>query len=159
LHPDVIDKELAKECAAGRVLDPLAHRPFKNLHCSGVGVVHKKQDKWLMIMHLSAPAGYSINDFISCDDFSLHYASIDDAVKVLLSLGTGAKMAKVDLKAAFRMIPVRKLDWELLGMEWNGMFYIDTCLPFVLRSAPFLFNEFADTLEWILRNNYNLTWV
>ena len=55
-----------------------------------------------MIMHLSAPVGYSINDFISSDDFSLHYASIDDAVK-LLSLGTGAKTAKVDLKAAFRM--------------------------------------------------------
>ena len=39
------------------------------------------------------------------------------------------------------------------------MFYVDTCLPFGLRSAPFLFNEFADTLEWILRNNYNLKWV
>ena len=57
------------------------------------------------------------------------------------------------------MIPVWKLDWELLGMQWNSMFYVDTCLPFGLRSAPFLFNEFADTLEWILKNNYNLKWV
>ena len=135
LHPHIIDKELAKECAAGRVMGPFTHQPFQNLRCSGVGVVPKKQDKWRMIIHLSAPAGYSINDFISSDDFSLHYASIDDAVKLLLSLGTGAKMAKVDLKAAFRTIPVRKLDWELLGMQWNGMFYVDTCLPFSLRSA------------------------
>ena len=123
LHPHIIDNELAKECAAGRVLGPFTHRPFKNLRCSGVGVIPKKRNKWRMIMHLSAPAGYSINDFISSDDFSLHYASIDDAVKLLLSLGTGAKMAKVDLKAAFRMIPVRKQDWELLGIQWKGMFY------------------------------------
>ena len=33
LHPHVIDKELAKECAAGRVLGPFTHRPFKNLGC------------------------------------------------------------------------------------------------------------------------------
>ena len=68
-------------------------------------------------MHLSAPAGCSINDLISRDDFSLHYASIDDAVRLFLFLGAGARMAKVDLKAAFRMIPVKKQDWELLGIQ------------------------------------------
>ena len=160
-HPHIIDNELAKEFAAGRVLGPFTYRPFMNLRCSGVGVVPKKQNKWRMIMHLSAPEGYSINDFISSEDFSLCYTSIDDAVRLLLDLGTGAQMAKVDLKAAFRMIPVRKQDRELLGIQWRGKFYnyVDTCLPFGLRSAPFLFNEFADTLEWILKYNYNLKWV
>ena len=33
-------------------------------------------------------------------------------------------------------------------------FYVDTCLPFCLRSAPFLFNEVAKALEWILKHNY-----
>ena len=59
---------------------------------------------------LSAPAGYSINDFIFSEDFSLHYTSVDDAVRLLFTLGTGVQMAKVDLKATFRMIPVRKQD-------------------------------------------------
>ena len=35
-------------------------------------------------------------------------------------------------------------------MHWNGQFYVDTVLPFGLRSAPFLFNELANALEWIL---------
>ena len=35
-------------------------------------------------------------------------------------------------------------------MEWKGAIYIDTCLPFGLRSAPKLFNVMADLLEWIL---------
>lgn len=49
-------------------------------------------------MHLSAPAGSSINDHIPKDDFSLHYASVDDAVRLVLAHGPGALMAKVDLK-------------------------------------------------------------
>ena len=121
-HPQIIDAELAKECAAGRILDPFHSRPLTNLRCSGIGVVPKKNNKWRMIMHLSAPAGSSINDFISKDDFSLHYTSIDDAVKILLSLGRGARMAKVDLKSAFRMVPVRREDWQFLGIKWRGRF-------------------------------------
>ena len=66
-------------------------------------------------------------------------------------------MAKVDLKSAFRMIPVRHQDWCLLGMQWNDCLYIDKCLPFGLRSAPFLFNQFADALSWIMRANYGVT--
>lgn len=79
-HPHIIDAELAKECAAGRILGPFYSRPLENLRCSGIGVVPKK-NKWRMITHLSAPAGNSINDFISKEDFSLHYTSIDNAEK------------------------------------------------------------------------------
>ena len=113
-HPHIIDAELAKECAAGHILGPFHSRPLENLHCSGIGVVPKK-NKWRMITHLSAPAGNSINDFISKEDFSLHYTSIDNAVKILLSLGKGARMAKVDLKSAFRMVPVREDRYKVEG--------------------------------------------
>lgn len=41
-------------------------------------------------------------------------------------------------------------DRHLLAMKWRGGVYIDTCLPFSLRSAPKLFNVMADLLEWIL---------
>ena len=47
---------------------------------------------------------------------------------------------------------VRREDWNLLGLKWNGKFYIDKRLPFGLRSAPFLFNWLADSLHWILVN-------
>ena len=70
-----------------------------------------------MILHLSAPLGKSINDHISKENFSLHYASVDDAIHMLSALGKGALMAKVDLKSAFRMVPVWRQDWDLLGMK------------------------------------------
>ena len=107
-----------------------------------------------MILHLSAPYGASVNDGISKEEFSLHYSSVDDAVKLLHSYGKGTIMAKVDLKAAFRMVPVCAADWGLIGHVWKGSYYVDTCLPFGLRSAPCLFNHFAEALHWILVTNY-----
>ena len=103
-HPHIIDAELAKEHAAGHILGPFHFCPLRNLWCSDIGVVPKKHNKWRMIMHLSALVGNSINNFISRDSFFLHYTSIDDA-------GRGAAIAKVDLKSAFRMVPVHKEDW------------------------------------------------
>ena len=60
-------------------------------------------------------------------------------------------MAKVDVKAAYRMVPVHPDDrLYLLEMQWDGKLYIDTVLPFGLRSAPERFNALADAIEWVL---------
>ena len=83
-------------------------------------------------------------------------ATMDNAVDLISRFGTGAILAKVDLKAAFRMVPIHPDDRDLLGMQWQGSFYLDTCLPFGLRSGPFLFNQFAEALHWILNNNYQV---
>ena len=71
-------------------------------------------------------------------------------------LGRGAVMAKIDVKSAFRLCPVRPQDWSYLGMRWNGRYYFDKVLPFGLRSAPYIFNCLADSVTWILRNNYGV---
>ena len=52
--------------------------------------------------------------------------------------------AKIDLKAAFHLIPVRAVDGVHLGMD-------RTCLPFGLRSALSLINNYAN---WIMARNY-----
>ena len=42
---------------------------------------------------------------------------------------------------------------ELLGMvDRNNSYYFDKVLPFGLRSAPYIFNQLSDALEWILLN-------
>ena len=98
--------------------------------------------------------GHSVNDHINKEDFPVHYSSVDDAVALLSQYGQDALMAKIDLKAAFRLIPVQAADWVYLGICWRGQFYVDTCLPFGLRSAPALFNHYAEALDWIMANNY-----
>ena len=36
-------------------------------------------------------------------------------------------------------------------MSWEGRVYIDSVLPFGLRSAPLLFSAVADALQWIMK--------
>ena len=64
-------------------------------------------------MHLSAPTGSSINNYITPKDYTLHYSTIDNAVQLISQYHTGAMMAKVDLKSAVRMVSVCRQDWEL----------------------------------------------
>ena len=73
------------------------------------------------------------------------YTSVD-IVKIIWGLGCGTLMAKVDVKTAYCMVPVHPDDCYLLGMQWEGKPYIDTALPFGLRSAPKIFNAFADAI-------------
>ena len=155
-YPTVVDEALQKEIAEHRIAGPYSAPPYNNLHCSGIGVVPKKDGGWRLICHLSALAGHSINDFINKEDFSLQYKTVDNAIQICQTLGPGALMAKVDLKNAFRLCPVRKEDWHLLGIHWRHQYYIDKCLPFGLRSTPYLFDMIADALEWILTHYFGV---
>ena len=103
-----------------------------------------------MEVDLSSPHGHSVNDGISKDLCSLKYATVDQAVRRILQLGEGSYLAKIDIQHAFRNIPVNPEDRIYLGMSWRGDLYIDTVLPFGLRSAPKIFNAIADAAEWIL---------
>ena len=62
-------------------------------------------------MHLSHPPGHSVNDGIPVKEFSI---SVDTAMDAAMMLGRGAIMAKVDVKAAFRLCPIRPEDWPYL---------------------------------------------
>ena len=60
-------------------------------------------------------------------------------------------MAKFDIKAAYRILPIHPEDRFLFWYEMAGQNFIDLCLAFGLRSACKIFNNFADMLAWILK--------
>ena len=101
-------------------------------------------------MDLTHPKHHSINDGVPSSLCSIHYITIEDAVQKIMALGPGTMMAKIDIKSAFRLIPVHPTDRHLLGMRWKDYTFVDTCLPFGLRSAPKLFNVLADLLTSVL---------
>ena len=153
-HATVVADYLATELAEGRVVGPFPPSMIPSAHVSRFGVIPKSHqlNKWRLIIDLSHPHGKSVNDGVQKDLCSMAYISVDDAIRKIISLGKGTLLAKIDIKSAFRLIPVHPADRHLLAMEWQGSLYIDTCLPFGLRSAPKLFNVMADLLEWILLN-------
>ena len=160
-NPNIVSTNLAKEVALGHTAGPFTTPPFANLQVSPIGIVPKKHsDKFRNIFHLSFPkTGESINSSIEKDDFSLQYIKIDDAIAALIRLGRGTYLAKTDIESAFRQFPVHPDDWELLGIYWNKSYYFDKVLPFGLRSAPYIFNQLSDALEWILLNKCYISYV
>ena len=83
-------------------------------------------------MNLSSPEGYSVNDGICPDLTSVVYASVDNAVEIICRLGPGTELVKIDLKDAYRVIPVHPQDHHLLGTQWCGDTFVDRSLPFGL---------------------------
>ncbi len=71
--------------------------------------------------------------------------------RAVVEKGVGAQLAKIDIRSAYRIVSVHPDDRWLLGMSWEGALYVDTALPFGLRSAPKTLNVVADTVEWIAR--------
>ena len=74
---------------------------------------------------------------------------VQDVVRQILKLGHGCFLAKIDVDSPFRNVPVHPHDRPLLGMIWNQQLYIDSALPFGLRSAPIIFYAVAAALRWI----------
>ena len=153
-NPQVVEEYLAKERELGRVIGSLTPGSLQ-LQINRFGVIPKSSQpgKWRLIVDLSHPDGFSINDGIEPELCSLSYASVDSAVAVIMRLGRGTILAKLDLESAYRIIPVHPDDRLLLGMEWDGNWFIDTALPFGLRSAPKIFTAMADGLLWIMAAN------
>ena len=153
-NPLVISKYIKEELALGHLIpiqtDALNSFPAIQLSLFGVIPKRSQPNKWRLIIDLSSPKGASVNDGINQSLTLLHYSSVNEAVKVVLMLGTGALMAKLDLKVAYRNVPVHPEDRPLLGVMWENTIFIDTALPFGLRSAPKIFSAVADGVLWAM---------
>ena len=149
-NPQVVEEYITKEVEKGSILGPFPSEIAPKVHINRVGAIPKKYQpgKWRVITDLSHPEGHSINDAIDPHLCSLSYITVDQVAEVALSLGKGALMAKIDIKSAYRLIPVHPVDRMWLGLKWDDQIYIDGMLPFGLRSAPKIFNSVADALEW-----------
>ena len=151
LNSEVVDRYIEGEVSCKRLVEVQSHC-VGSVHVSKLRVIPKKHQlgKWRMIVDLSSPFGASVNDFVDPSLCSLKYTSVDDAAEFVAKVGRGALLAKLDIKLAYRNIPVHPGDRLLLGIRWRDRTYVDSCLPFGLRSAPKIFNATAVTLEWMI---------
>ena len=75
---------------------------------------------------------------------SLRYAYVDDVVGLICRLGPGTGLVKMDIKDAYRIIPIHQ---HLLAVTWENE---DRALPFGLCSAPLISTAVADASAWVL---------
>ena len=75
-HNDMVHDYLSKEVTLDRMF-PLYPPLSKQIHVSPLEIIPKKKPgKWRLIVELSSPQGYSVNEGISPELASVHYASV-----------------------------------------------------------------------------------
>ncbi len=134
----VVDEYVQSEVAKGNIFGPFDPVTLPSVHTNRFGVIPKKHKpgSWRLITDLSYPAGRSVNDAINKQCCSMKCISVIDMANAAVALGRGTLIAKIDIKAAYRLVPVCPED-----RQW---------LPFGLRSAPKNFNALADALECVV---------
>ena len=155
-HPEEVSVAISKELRNGHMAGPFATPPWPDLHCSPLGARIKDDGSYRLITDLSYPKGESVNDFISKEEFSVQYSKFDAATKLVRQRGRNCLMCKMDIKHAFRVIPVHPSQWKFLGTRWLDYYFVDFRLPFGLRSSPGIFTRFADAICWIIQYIYKL---
>ena len=150
-----VSEAVQKLVIDGHTVGPYSTLPLPDFRCSPLGVVSRTRNpsKLHIINHLSWPQGSSVNDGIPDTEASISYDMFECAIDNLLVSGRGSRMAKLDLKDAFRHIPIRAQDWNLLGFDWGCKFYFMLVLAFGLKTAPYIFNLFAEALHWIIERH------
>ena len=111
-NPHVIEEYLQNEIQQGNILGPFSPYIAPTVHIYRFGVIPKKhqQGKWHLITDLSFPEGKSINDAIDPKLCSLKYITVEQVAKEAIALGKGSLIAKIDIKAAYHLIPVAPKD-------------------------------------------------
>lgn len=167
-HGDNAQAFLSKlnvELSMKRVLGPYDSPP-DNVIVSPLYVIPKNSTpgKYRLIHNLSSPRGKSVNDIIDPLMRTVSYCSVLDVASYLKDQQTGGPwyMAKVDLKDAYRCVPIAVQDRRYLGMQYRDKYYVDTCLPMGCSSSCFLFQSVSDSLSWIFQKRiqtlkYSLT--
>jgi hypothetical protein len=135
----------------GRVLGPFSEKPISTLRISPIGLVEKPDNGWRLITHLSYPNQFSVNHFIYKDVCAVKYTSFDSVMDMISELRKSAKIAKLDISQAFRLLIVNPAEFDLLGIMFEGKFYIDKCLPMGCAISCPLFEKFSTFLHWLVQ--------
>ena len=90
-HPEVVGAYLLKKLEQGALLGPFEPA---SVHISNFGVIPKNHQpgKWRLIIDISSPSGYSVNDGIPPELCSLTYLRLEQVVQCVIELGSGARM-------------------------------------------------------------------
>ena len=94
LHPGVVDQYVDGEVAKGRILGPLA------------------------VSIEAARAGVGLHLNPAC--CSLQYTSVEQIAEAAQSLGVGTLLTKLDVRSAYRLVPVHPADRPLLSHYGGG---------------------------------------
>src|ERR1700682_733072 len=123
------------------------------MRISPLNIVPKKKT-WRLINDLSTPSRNSVNDGIY--HMPTKCQLIQHALQLISDMGRGCHLAKMDVKSAYRLLPIHHTDWHLFGCVVENLLFIDTYMPFGGRSSGYIWERYAQAMQWILQHKYNI---
>ena len=119
---------------------------------SALGAIPKKDSSEIQLIHdCSCPHGQALDDYISIDSFK--YQSLDAALALLWP---NYFMAKIDLRHAYRSVPIHPCNYKATGCKWqfsgsdSFTYFYDACLPFGARAAPIIFQHLTQAVHHMM---------
>ncbi len=158
-QPEIVSSLLAVELQNDRIAGPFVKPPLPNFVVSPLGLVPKRPQGFRLIHNLSFPRGQSVNDFIPQAYSSVSYQDFDHAIRIITTIGRNCLIAKADIQSAFRNLPISPQDYNLLGFQWEGLFYYDRTLPMGCSVSCRTFELLSNALEWALKKKFHISHV
>ena len=152
LHSSAVDHKLQQEINSDRIAGPFKEPPFLNFKCSPLSLREKSEPGTFRLLHnLSYPYdSSSVNGGIPQEHKTVHYSTVQTAVRKINELGRGSYMAKADIKSAYRIVPIHPDYYHLLGFRWRNNFYYDKYLPMGLAESCAMFESISDAIAFIM---------
>ena len=119
---------------------------------SALGAVPKPHSSDIRLIHdCSRPLGLGLNSYAHPDSFTFN--TVDGACK---SIQRGYYMSKIDLKSAYRSVPIHPDHYPAAGLQWKfhgshkPVYLYDTCLMFGASQAVSIFHRLSNALVRVI---------
>jgi hypothetical protein len=143
----LVEKQIREEVEKGRYIISDIPPPV----VSALGAIPKSDSKIRLIHDLSRPEG-GLNQH--CSDKSVKFPTIDDALKFVTP---SSYLAKLDLKEAYRSIPLHPSCFGQTGLKWQfdgdseATYLFDARLPFGASRSCRVFQSLTNAIVRMLK--------
>ena len=150
---DVMDRNIAEELDEGRI----SNVEDKPTCIHALGAVPKSSGGYRTITDCSRPEGKSVNAHSTSLAPKFQFKNIEYAVDMLEQ---DDMMSVIDIKSAYRAVPINPEHWTLQGFRWpeNGevKMYIDHRMCFGVRTGPYYFNLISNFIHDTMVESHNI---
>ena len=157
-YPRQVTEYIHTETLYRSLIGPFNHPPFTPWCQTNALMTRPKRDSLInrrVILDLSWPAGFSVNDGIPQDTYlgqpyKLQLPTAEDMMNLIRRHGRGCFMYSRDLARAYRQLRSDPLDWPLLGVMWEQKWYFDISIPFGIRKGAMCCQRTTDGVSYIM---------
>jgi hypothetical protein len=151
-HADKFTEALRDWVAGGVVAGPFRSPPLPHFRVNCLMAVARK-GKVRPVVNLSSPKGASFNDNVDKDEvMKVRMSSAAQVGQSIRAAGQGARLTKLDMKDAYKLVPAKTADFRLHGFEWQGRFFVDTQQIFGAATAAANFDQLASTVLCVVES-------